>query len=532
VTTPINIDKLSEYLDSHPDRIFVNYLLHGLRCGFHTGIQVMPTRSCVCRNLRSAKTEPDSTQKLIESELKKGFLIGPYETIPYETYRINPIGIVEGKYSKKKRLIVDLSAPHGDEQNPSLNELVNKQDFSLQYVTIDDAINVIKPLGRGSWLCKTDITDAFKLIPIHPSLWPFHGIQWMGKYYFYTRLVFGSRSSPKIFDNLSKAVCWIATNVFHVKNILHLLDDFLAIDHPSYQAERTMAVLSLIFQSLGIPTAPHKTVGPTHCLEYLGIILDADKMEARLPENKRIRISELLKSFASRKSCTKRELLSILGHLNFACRVIHPGRSFVSYLISLSTTVTELHHHVKLTANCRLDIDMWGKFLAQWNGVSFFLDSDITEAADMHLFTDATDKAFGGCYGNHWFQDRFDSNVFQQKDMISMAFLELYPIVAACVLWGKEWACKRILFHCDNMATVEIITKARSKVPSIMRLMRRLTWCAARDNFTVHARHIPGVKNCVADALSRFQMQKFRQLAPQADTVPTQCPSFTQLMIP
>ena len=98
-----------------------------------------------------------------------------------------------------------------------------------------------------------------------------------------------------------------------------------------------------------------------------------------------------------------------------------------------------------------------------------------------------------------------------------MALLELYPIVVSCVLWGDKWNRKRILFHCDNMYTVQIINKGRSKVKVIMKLLRRLTWCAAKHNFTVHAQHLPGKLNSVADALSRFQMDIFRNLAPQAD---------------
>ena len=118
------------------------------------------------------------------------------------------------------------------------------------------------------------------------NLYPFtlrYGIKWQGKYYYYTRLVFGSRSSPKIFDTLSVAVCWVATNVFGISPILHLLDDFLSIDPPDILADRTMALLTLLFKKLQIPIAPNKTVGPTTCLEYLGIILDTEAMEARLP---------------------------------------------------------------------------------------------------------------------------------------------------------------------------------------------------------------------------------------------------------
>ena len=150
-----------------------------------------------CKNLVSANSQPDVTTQLIQSEVDKGFLVGPLDRMPFKIYRTNPIGVAEGKYSQKKRLIVDFSAPHNDENNACLNDMIVKEDFSLNYVTVDDPIAKIKEKGRGSWLCKTYIKDAFKLLPIHPSLWPFHGIKWQGKYYYYTRLVFGSRSSPR-----------------------------------------------------------------------------------------------------------------------------------------------------------------------------------------------------------------------------------------------------------------------------------------------------------------------------------------------
>ena len=39
--------------------------------------------------------------------------------------------------------------------------------------------------GQGSWLCKTDIVDAFKQILIHPSLWHLYGVKWNGEYFLY-----------------------------------------------------------------------------------------------------------------------------------------------------------------------------------------------------------------------------------------------------------------------------------------------------------------------------------------------------------
>jgi hypothetical protein len=97
----------------------------------------------------------------------------------------------------------------------------------------------------------------------------------------------------------------------------------------------------------------------------------------------------------------------------------------------------------------------------------------------MELYTDASaSKGFGGYYTGKWFSSAWSEDLPLVSDKtLSIAFLELYPIVISAILWGKEWKCKNILFWCDNEATVGIVKKGRSKSLVIMKLMRQLTWC-------------------------------------------------------
>ena len=103
-----------------------------------------------------------------------------------------------------------------------------------------------------------------------------------------------------------------------------------------------MDILYIIVNKLNIPMAPHITSGPCTVMVYLGIILDSCHMEARLPNDELVRIIGFLNAFLNSKSCSKRELLQLLGHLNFVSRVVLPGRSFVFYLIRLL-----INHQVK-----------------------------------------------------------------------------------------------------------------------------------------------------------------------------------------
>jgi hypothetical protein len=82
--------------------------------------------------------------------------------------------------------------------------------------------------------------------------------------------------------------------------------------------------MMLSFKSLNIPVVPGKTQGPATVLEFMGIILDSVGMEARLPGDKIERLRVVFDIFHKCRSCTLKELQSLIGSLNFACKVISP----------------------------------------------------------------------------------------------------------------------------------------------------------------------------------------------------------------
>lgn len=80
--TCINIPLLENFLSTHPDKQFVEYLITGLKEGFYTGIKCLPTESLVCKNLLSSRSQPEITCDLVKKEINKGFVIGPFSKIP------------------------------------------------------------------------------------------------------------------------------------------------------------------------------------------------------------------------------------------------------------------------------------------------------------------------------------------------------------------------------------------------------------------------------------------------------------------
>lgn len=527
------MQELSDHLAFHPNRCFVNFLITGLIQGFLAGLNMFPSMSHVCKNLQSAMREPNVVDGLIKKEVDKGFLIGPYRNSPFPIFRINPIGVATRKYSGKKRLIIDLSAPHNNASIPSINSLIPLEMFSLCYASVDNAIQFIKTAGKGAWLGKADITDAFKTMPLHPSQWHLFGVRWRSKIYFAVRLTFGCRSSPKIFDSLSEALCWILLNNYKLPFVLHLLDDFLVVDFPTSPPARCISTLKKVFAHLGVPLSDEKTSGPCTSLEFLGIILDSVSMQASLPQEKLLRIREIIQSFQSVPSITKRDLLSLLGHLNFAMRIIPQGRSFISRLLDLSKSVQNLSDVVVLNEGCRSDLQFWCKLLHSWNGISFFYNDRVEPSNELSLFTDAAPSVgFAGLLGNEWFADIWPQEILSLPDSDKpSALFEIYPVVVACILWGDKWRSKRISVLCDNISAVNIINKGRSSVPFINRFIRRLSWTCVLKNVIITATYIPGLANDKADALSRFDFQKFRSLCPDADPCSLKCPPFKDMIL-
>jgi len=107
---------------------------------------------------------------------------------------------------------------------------------------------------------------------------------------------------------------------------------------------------------------------------------------------------------------------------------------------------------------------------------------------------------------------------------ISIEWQELFPILVACAIWHPLFKGKRLQFWCDNESVVSIINSGHSKAPPIMELVRKLVLLSMEHNFLVRARHVPGVSNEIADALSHFQMQRLWVLAPDADQIPCTIP--------
>ena len=357
ITTPLIYHQWEKALALHPDRQFVQYLLSGIKQGFHIGVNRHHTCKRAKGNMHSALLHPTPIEDYLRTELQAGRIVGPIPDSPH--IQISRFGVIpKSGQPSKWRLILDLSSPHGN----SVNDAIQKDLCSLKYATVDQAVRRILCLGPGTLLAKIDIQHAFRNIPINPADRKYLGMSWKGRVYVDTVLPFGLRSAPKIFNAISDALEWILSNE-GVTDLMHYLDDFLFLGSPaSQECANNLQITKTSCNTLGLPLKHEKVEGPTTLLIFLGVLLDTIAMEMRLPDEKLAELRQLIANWSSKHAGKKRELLSLIGKLSHAAKIVVPGRIFLRRMIDTANKAKQLDHWIHLTADFKSDLAWWRSF--------------------------------------------------------------------------------------------------------------------------------------------------------------------------
>ena len=486
ISTPLLLPAWTDLLAGHPNQKLVKFFLDGISNGFRLGFDHTKfILKSAGRNLPAAVAHPEVVIEYLQHEISMKRVAGPFPVL--HDVHISRFGVIPKSHQINKwRLILDLSFPKGR----SVNDGIPKDLCSLHYITIDDAIQHIMTLGRGTLLAKVDIKSAFRLLPVHPADRYLLGMQWENELFIDTCLPFGLRSAPKLFNILADFLAWVLQQQ-GVSPVLHYLDDFLFIGPPaSIACLQHLNHVKQVCHTLGVPLAVEKVEGPAAVLSFLGILLDTQQMEARLPEVKLQRLRATIAEWVGtknatgrkitewigRKNATKREILSLVGQLQHVCKVVRYGRTFVARLYSTASKVKELDFYTRLNKAFKSDLCWWHTFLKDWNGVSLFKLADTASPAHATIQTDASGSwGCGAFFNNKWFQWQWP----QEWQPINIMAKEMAPILLSCGAWGPHLTRLRVKFECDNSSVVAAIQKGSAKDDTTMHLLRCLFFFVA-----------------------------------------------------
>ena len=147
----------------------------------------------------------------------------------------------------------------------------------------------------------------------------------------------------------------------------------------------------------------------------------------------------------------------------------------------------------------------------QWSKRKMYDVIGEIDAMDAVILTDASTKnGMGGFVqekkGNFFKIMWKDLDIYRKlKKKPDIIWMELAAVVTAIRFFGGQFRRKRILARCDNSTSVGIIKRKTSclKRRDLLKLVKLLCDDLRKYKIELRIKHIKGIKNVVADKLSR-----------------------------
>ena len=290
-------------LHGYWDRQLIFLLKYGFPLDFDTS---NPLRSTL-KNHSSAVLHKDHVENYLKEEVAEGAILGPFSNPPIENLHVSPFLSREKPGSTKRRIIVDLSYPPAFAVNSNIKKDVYLDTpFLLTLPTVDHIAKKIISLGRGSHICKADISRAFRHLRIDPKDCKLLGLK-CDSYYMDLCLPFGFRHGTAIFQRCTDAIRFILNK----KGIdsLNYVDDICLFSTVS-GSNHKFKVLQEVLKRLGFDLSEKKLVPPSVEVSCLGIVFNTEEFTMRIPDEKLRVIMSRCIEWGNKYACTKRELQS------------------------------------------------------------------------------------------------------------------------------------------------------------------------------------------------------------------------------
>ena len=489
VPSQLNVDTWKSLLTDYWDQQLLQLLEFGFPLDFNRNC---PLR-CDNKNHSSAIQYPNDVEAYIKEETEHQAILGPFSKNPIPGGHQSPFMTRSKPNSDRRRVIVDLSWPIGESVNAGIdkNTYLGSQ-FDLNFPSIDHITEEAKRIGRGALLYKVDVSRAFRHVKVDPGDYDLLGLEWYGAYVD-TCLPFGTRHGSQIFQRISDAVRYMMRQEGFP--VIDYIDDYVGVGVPSV-AHASYHFLLDLMERLGLSVSQKKLVSPSTRVTCLGVLIDTDAGTISIPPEKLTQISETVHQWLEKRSCTRRQLQSLLGLLLYIHKCVKPARIFLNRMLEL-LRAAHGSNFISLTSEFRRDLQWFAKFLPSYNGVNYYDHRSVDHIIEL----DACLTGLGGCVGRFVYHLPL-AHGYANCGIVQ---LEMVNILLAMRLFWRLWSTKKILVRCDNYAVVTVLRSGKTRDPFLAACARNIWYCAATYDTDVTFTHIKGSENKVADLLSRWK---------------------------
>ena len=209
--------------------------------------------------------------------VKDRIISGPFIDPPVDGFRTNPLFVVER--NNKTRTILDLSSPTGESYNEAID--VNRIPI-ISMSSPREIADLLVEYGPSAYFSKLDHKAAFKLVPVRTDIMALQGFQFLGRFFVESQLVFGSRSSPAIYDRLHEIFLLVAQlrAGIDARGLMRTLDDFVPVTPDKESNEKIVSAYVALANEISLPLAPLDNPEKAFLVKQQGVLLGID-LDAR-----------------------------------------------------------------------------------------------------------------------------------------------------------------------------------------------------------------------------------------------------------
>lgn len=478
--SPVN--RLKEF--SSEAKRFPRRLRRIIAKGLWTRLRKKHTRRRMPEHYIQDPAELAFARKEIQALIESGALV----EVTGETKRkswVHPYFVIRG--TNKWRLVVDLR---------KLNEAI-VEGKSVSYDDLAFLASIVKP---GDRMFKLDLTSAFHHVGLAASLSSRIAIRVGSKVYQFQVMCFGLAIAPKIFMAIMREVLK-PLKTLGIRFALYI--DDIAVLLPKNQPD-PLSIVKLCVEQLvkhGFIISWKKSqLLPASKMEFLGLLIDAKRMEMKVPNRKVVDIANLAAVVAQRPEVKTKTIAKVVGKIISIARAFGPAKKLIWHLVmDLKGAVKKAgwKGRTEISLRARSDMVWLAENLKRHRSKRILLPRN-----PVAIETDASKTGWGGwcpatkreAYG-FW-------SVEESKEHIMV--LEMRAIIHTV----RELDLREMPIHIwtDNMAVMHYVNRWGGAGNMALLLETHRLWSEVWDRklYLTGASYINTKENVVADRLSRL----------------------------
>jgi hypothetical protein len=427
--------------------------------------------------------------------------------------RTSPLALTPKEGSSTKwRLIQDLSFPRNDPTIPSVNDVIDSDDFPTEWGTFTDTALLVLELPSGCLAATFDITSAYRITPTRPEEQNALCVFWKGRVYVDQAVAFGLASSAGVFGSLADMLVAIyaAAGFGPIKK---WVDDFLVIRLPGQQwVEQDFIALTA---AIGVPWSASKTRPLASVQRYIGFDWDIQNKTVALPEEKYAKLLQLVKAWSAEGArFAARKAAQLHGKLVYVATIFPLVRPFLKSIVKFGKKFTNARAKLQPSASLLADLT-WVKFIlaSHLHTIPLAVDNPL----DLGWWGDAsTSFGIGIAVGEYWavwqWAPGFEVGPNKSHDIgwaeAVAVELGLRLALHTGLVKARPTSTARFLVRSDNAGVVAVTNKGRSRSANTNRVLKHIYQLLAVEGCVLRAEYVP-LRDNVTDALSRGDIAAF-----------------------